>query len=93
MTGAPLIVYHGALVKRKGKRTMRNIMKMIEQATKLIDEREDLDMYIGEMKEFYNTFENLKSKHSLPDTLFYLIEDVYHFGLAVGYEAGTEESK
>lgn len=72
---------------------MRNIMEKIDHASKLIDERENLDMYIGEMKEFFTDFENYKSKHSMSDALFYLIQDVYFFGLAVGYEAGTEESK
>lgn len=72
---------------------MRDIMKNIDQATKIIGGRENLDMTIGEMKEFFTSFENYKEKNSISDALFYLIEDVYNFGFGIGYQAGKDGSK
>lgn len=72
---------------------MRDIMEKIDQATKIIGERENLDMTIGEMKEFFTSFENYKEKNSIGEALFYLIEDVYNFGFGIGYQAEKDDSK
>lgn len=72
---------------------MRDIMEKIDQATKIIGERNDLDMTIGEMKGFFTSFEDYKEKNSIGDALFHLIEDVYLFGLGIGYQAGKDDSK
>ena len=68
-------------------------MENIDQAVKLINENENLDMTVGEMKEFLTLFEDRMEKSNMGDALFSLIEEVYSFGLGIGYQAGAKKDK
>ena len=72
---------------------MRNIAEKIDQANEIIQKNTRVDMNVEEMKFFFTLFEHYEVKHGRNDALFYLIDDVFRFGFAVGYKSGKNKRK
>lgn len=70
---------------------MRSMTKQIDQADAIIAKNRNIDITAGEMKQFLELFREYERKHDKTNALFYLIDNVFSFGLAVGYRAGSKK--
>lgn len=71
---------------------MRNVKKQIEQGHAIISDHPNMDLLAKELQQFKDTFDENLLQKGVPNAVYHIIIDAFHFGVAVGYRTRKRES-